>query len=56
MAIDHAGDDIRVNCIMPGPVWIPRIASDEAGWTTGVTLPVDRGVLLTRGGDRPGMV
>lgn len=89
LAIDHARDGIRVNCIMPGPVWTPKVAStrdeedrrlrresvpvpregepwdvgwaavflasDEAGWITGVTLPVDGGALLTRGGDRPGM-
>lgn len=89
IAIDHAQDDIRVNCIMPGPVWTPKVASsstererelrnesvpisregepwdigwaavflasDIASWITGVTLPVDGGVLLTRGGNRPGM-
>lgn len=89
MAMDHAQDNIRVNCVMPGPIWTPRVASDcdederqlrrdstpipkegepwdvgwaatflasdEAKWVTGVTLPVDGGVLLTRGGDRPDM-
>lgn len=87
-AIDHAKDNIRVNCIMPGPIWTPKVASsrdeeerrlrresvplpkegepwdvgwavvflasDEAAWITGQTLPVDGGALLTRGGDRPG--
>ncbi len=26
MAIDHAADNIRVNCIMPGLMWTPRVA------------------------------
>ena len=80
MALDHAGDNIRVNCIMPGLMWTPRVAqspagareirqsstplpvegqgwdigyaalflaSDEARFVTGVTLPVDGGFLLT---------
>lgn len=89
MAIDHARDNVRVNCVMPGPIWTPKVASsrseaerrrrresvpvpregepwdvgwaatylasDMAGWVTGVTLPVDGGVLLTRGGNRSDM-
>lgn len=89
MAMDHAEDNIRINCIMPGPIWSPKVAgtrdaedrrlrkesvpipregvpwdvgwaalflaSTRAGWITGITLPVDGGVSLTRGGDRPGM-
>ncbi len=79
MALDHAADNIRVNCIMPGLMWTPRVASgaaerdtrsastplpvegagwdignaalflasDEARFVTGVTLPVDGGFLLT---------
>ena len=80
MAVDHAADNIRVNCIMPGLMWTPRLAhgapdaremrqtstplpveghswdigyaalylaSDEARFVTGVTLPVDGGFLLT---------
>ena len=79
MALDHAADNIRVNCIMPGLMWTPRVASgaaqrdmrsestplpvegqgwdignaalflasDEARFITGVTLPVDGGFLLT---------
>lgn len=80
MAMDHASDNIRVNCIMPGLMWTPRVAqspagareirenstplpvegqgwdigyaalflaSDEARFVTGVTLPVDGGFLLT---------
>lgn len=27
MAIDHADHDIRVNCILPGLIWTPRIAN-----------------------------
>src|SRR5579859_4994791 len=27
MAIDHAGQGVRVNCIMPGPVYTPMVAS-----------------------------
>ncbi len=80
LALDHAEDNIRVNCIMPGLMWTPRLeqgapdaretrrastplpvegqswdignaalflASDEARFITGVTLPVDGGFLLT---------
>ena len=80
MALDHAEDNIRANCIMPGLMWTPRLesgspgardmrrsstplpvegqswdignaalflASDEARFITGVTLPVDGGFLLT---------
>jgi NAD(P)-dependent dehydrogenase (short-subunit alcohol dehydrogenase family) len=25
LAIDHAGDQIRVNCVCPGPIWTPMI-------------------------------
>ena len=82
MAMSHARDHVRVNCIVPGPVYTPMVAeelteeirerrrlatalqtegtgwdiawaavylaSDEARWVTGVTLPVDGGSLLTR--------
>ena len=27
MALDHAKDNVRVNCIMPGLMWTPRVAS-----------------------------
>ena len=27
MAVDHAADNVRVNCIMPGLMWTPRVAS-----------------------------
>ncbi len=80
LALDHAADNIRANCIMPGLMWTPRLAhgsaeareirrsstplpiegqswdignaalflaSDEARFVTGVTLPVDGGFLLT---------
>ncbi len=80
IALDHAADNIRANCIMPGLMWTPRLAhasaemremrrsstplpiegrswdignaalflaSDEARFITGVTLPVDGGFLLT---------
>ncbi len=82
MAYSHASSKIRVNCILPGPVYTPMVAgdmndktregrrlsvplhtegtawdvawaavflaSDEARWITGVSLPVDGGSLLTR--------
>ena len=80
LALDHAPDNIRANCILPGLMWTPRLAqasedrrqmrqnstplpvegaswdignaalflaSDEARFITGVTLPVDGGFLLT---------
>lgn len=28
MAVDHAGDGIRVNCVAPGPVFTPMVAGD----------------------------
>lgn len=83
MAISHAAQHIRVNVILPGPVYTPMVssdgmsdklregrrmstpletegtawdigyaalylASDEAKWVTGVALPVDGGVSVTR--------
>ena len=30
MALDHAIDSIRVNCIMPGLIWTPRVAQGSA--------------------------
>ena len=80
LALDHAADNIRANCIIPGLMWTPRLesaasdarkmrqsstplpvegqgwdignaalflASDDARFITGVTLPVDGGFLLT---------
>ncbi len=29
MAVDHASDNIRVNCIMPGLMWTPRLESSS---------------------------
>lgn len=82
MALSHAKDNIRVNCIMPGTVFTPMVAedmtdevrekrkldvplqtegtawdiawaavylaSDEARWVTGIVLPVDGGLSVTR--------
>jgi NAD(P)-dependent dehydrogenase (short-subunit alcohol dehydrogenase family) len=82
MAHSHAAAHVRVNCILPGPLFTPMVsggmsqktregrrlsvplqtegtawdvawaavflASDEARWITGVSLPVDGGTLLTR--------
>ena len=31
MAVDHAADNIRVNCIMPGLMWTPKVASGSTG-------------------------
>lgn len=82
LAVDHAPQGIRVNCIVPGPVFTPQagaetmspqrreqrrqasplgvegtawdigyaavyLASDEARWITGLTMPVDGGVSIT---------
>jgi NAD(P)-dependent dehydrogenase (short-subunit alcohol dehydrogenase family) len=81
MAVHHGRQNVRVNCIAPGPLYTPMVAhrlsdegrelrrksnplglegtawdiawtalflaSDEARWITGVTLPVDGGVLAT---------
>ena len=81
MAVHHGRENVRVNCIAPGPLYTPMVAqrlseegrelgrksnplglegtawdvawtalflaSDEARWITGVTLPVDGGVLAT---------
>jgi NAD(P)-dependent dehydrogenase (short-subunit alcohol dehydrogenase family) len=45
MALDHAGDNIRVNCIMPGLIWTPRVARGPAGSReirqTSTPLPVE---------------
>ena len=45
MAIDHAADNIRVNCIMPGLMWTPRVASGSTGMRetrrTSTPLPVE---------------
>ncbi|MCH8826064.1 MAG: SDR family oxidoreductase [Chloroflexi bacterium] len=45
MALDHAKDNVRVNCIMPGLMWTPRVAhgSADARETrrTSTPLPVE---------------
>ena len=43
MAIDHAADGIRVNCILPGPVYSSMVAggmSDERRWTRRESSPL----------------
>ena len=45
MAVDHAVDNIRVNCIMPGLMWTPRVASGSTDMRetrrTSTPLPVE---------------
>ena len=45
MAVDHAADNIRVNCIMPGLMWTPKVASGSTGMRetrrTSTPLPVE---------------
>ncbi|MCH8311233.1 MAG: SDR family oxidoreductase [Chloroflexi bacterium] len=45
MALDHASDNIRTNCIMPGLIWTPRVASGSADARemrqTSTPLPVE---------------
>ena len=44
MALDHAADNVRVNCIMPGLMWTPRVASGTAERDmrhTSTPLPVE---------------
>ena len=45
MAIDHAADNIRVNCIMPGLMWTPRAASGSTDMRetrrTSTPLPIE---------------
>ena len=45
MAIDHAADNIRVNCIMPGLMWTPRVASGSTDMRetrrTSTPLPIE---------------
>ena len=45
MATDHAADNIRVNCIMPGLMWTPRVASGSTDMRetrqTSTPLPVE---------------
>ena len=42
MALDHAGDNIRVNCIMPGLMWTPRVAhgASDMRETRGSSTPL----------------
>ena len=83
MAVDHAPQGIRVNAILPGPVYTPMVASqgmteaqrqvrarasplgvegtawdiaygavylasDESRWVTGITLPIEGGLVNLR--------
>ena len=45
MAVDHAADKIRVNCIMPGLMWTPRVASGSTDMRetrrTSTPLPIE---------------
>ena len=45
MAVDHAADNIRVNCIMPGLMWTPRVASGSTDMRetrqTSTPLPIE---------------
>ena len=39
LAVDHAGDGIRVNCVCPGPVNTPMLSSvDESDFDVGVLI------------------
>jgi NAD(P)-dependent dehydrogenase (short-subunit alcohol dehydrogenase family) len=44
LAVEHAGDQIRVNCIVPGPIDTPlvRRISDEARAAFGANIPLGR--------------
>ena len=50
LALDHAPDNIRANCIMPGLMWTPRLESAAASDTREIRRPPRRSPSKARAG------